>query len=149
MNDQTSILNSDLEDLSFLIGYWRIELLFTNNTDNKAIGKVKFDWFEEGAFMVIHTGAKESGMPFSICIIGKDNSQKDYTCLYIDNRKVSRIYHMSFRNNEWKQWREQPGFHQRFVGKINDAKTKITAYWEKSVDGISWEHDFNIDYIKE
>lgn len=148
MNEKEKILNAELEDLAFLIGEWKIELIFPSQPDKIFVGNVKFDWFEEGAFLIIYTGSKGSGMPFSICIIGKDNAKDDYSCLYIDDRRVSRIYQMSFHNNEWKQWRDQSGFYQRFTGKINESKKRIIAFWEKSANGTNWQLDFNINYIK-
>jgi hypothetical protein len=46
----------------------------------------------------------------------------------------------------WKQWRQAPGFFQRFTGAISADGNTISASWEKSSDGSTWQHDFNLTY---
>ena len=55
---------------------------------------------------------------------------------------------MSFSDRLWKLWRQAPGFSQRFEGKISDDGETISARWEKSGDGLEWEHDFDVTYIR-
>ena len=45
-------------------------------------------------------------------------------------------------------WRDSPKFSQRFEGRFSKDKRTITAYWEKSLDGKKWEHDFDLRYTK-
>ena len=68
--------------------------------------------------------------------------------LYHDDRAVSRLYQMSLADGIWKMWRNSPGFSQRLEGQFNPAGDVITARWEKSVDGSTWEHDFDLTYTK-
>jgi len=68
--------------------------------------------------------------------------------LYYDTRKVSRVYEMSFSDGIWKMWRNSPDFSQRFKGKFSDDGNSIVAYWEKSSDGSTWEHDFDVTYTR-
>ena len=72
----------------------------------------------------------------------------DYTVLYYDAQSVSRIYEMSFSESEWKMWRNSPNFSQRYEGQISKDGNTIAARWEKSSDGTTWEHDFNITYTR-
>lgn len=82
-------------------------------------------------------------------IIGRDDTSDEYTVLYFDKRAVSRVYQMSFADSEWKIWRHEPKFYQRFVGKVSEDKKTVSAYWEKSLDdGKKWEHDFDITYTR-
>jgi hypothetical protein len=69
-----------------------------------------------------------------------------YTALYFDDRGVSRIYQMSLEGRQWKEWRHAPGFSQRFAGTISADGNIISASWEKSSDGTTWQHDFNLTY---
>jgi hypothetical protein len=55
---------------------------------------------------------------------------------------------MSFGANVWKIWREAPGFSQRFSATLSDDGTLIMGTWEKSPDGTSWEHDFDLTYTR-
>ncbi len=55
---------------------------------------------------------------------------------------------MSFSGNLWKLWRHSPGFSQRFEGRISKDGNTITAEWEKSNDGRTWEHDFDVTYTR-
>lgn len=74
-------------------------------------------------------------------ITGRDESHDSYCMLHYDSRGVSRIYQLSLNGGVWQIWREAPGFSQRFTG-------TISGYWEKSHDGATWEHDFDLTYIR-
>jgi hypothetical protein len=39
-------------------------------------------------------------------------------------------------------------FSQRFSGTLSDDGRTITGAWETAHDGTTWEHDFNLTYIK-
>jgi hypothetical protein len=45
-------------------------------------------------------------------------------------------------------WRDAPGFSQRFTGTISQDGSSIRAAWQKSPDGSSWEHDFDLIYAR-
>ena len=143
--------NPALVQLEVLAGDWDMELSnasFLPDPSVTATGQASFEWIEDGAFLVLYMGEKPPGVPDAIWLIGRDESNPNYTVLYYDSRKVSRIYEMSFLNGEWKMWRNSPGFSQRYTGKLSKDGNTITASWEKSVDGKNWEHDFNITYAR-
>ena len=143
-----SIANPALSDLDVLIGEWDVGLSFPVDPPGTVRGHASCAWLEDGAFFIMRMGAKTAGPPYSISIIGRDDSAKTYTMLYLDDRGVSRVYQMSLGNGEWKQWREAPGFSQRFTGRFSADGNTSTAYWEKSKDGVSWEHDFDLTYTR-
>jgi hypothetical protein len=58
------------------------------------------------------------------------------------------VYQMGFNAPEWTMWREAPGFHQRFFGTLAEDGQSINARWEKSDDGTTWEHDFDMIYTR-
>ena len=111
-------------------------------------GPVSIKWLESGAFLVIHMGGQQGGTPDATWVIGHDGDKPDYQVLYYDNRKVSRVYEMSFSDGTWKMWRNAPGFSQRFEGKFSEDGKVITAEWQNSSDGSTWEHDFDVTYTK-
>lgn len=130
-----------LENLGRLVGKWDVELIFPADPSNKIQGQAAFDWLEGGAFVIEHFGT-------SVWIIGPDDSIETYYVLYHDERGVSRMYQMSLSGGIWKLWRNAPGFSQRFEGKFSEDDNTITAHWEKSFDGSTWEHDFNLTYTR-
>lgn len=137
-----------LKKHDFLIGDWSMELSnasFLPNPRTAITGSVSFEWLEDGDFLVMRQGEKGDGM-WATWLISRDEDSKNYTVLYIDNRRVSRAYDMSFEKDEWKIWRSTPKFSQRFMGKVSKDKKTIKAYWEKSFDGKKWEHDFDLMY---
>jgi len=50
---------------------------------------------------------------------------------------------------DWQMWRTTPDFSQRFDAVIGIDGQAIRGAWRKSLDGgATWEHDFNLDYIR-
>ena len=93
-------------------------------------------------------GSRLGGPPYATWIIGRDEAEKNYRVLYYDDRQVSRVYEMSFASDSWRLWREAPNFSQRFAGEFSRDRKAITASWEMSRDGRTWEHDFNMAYTR-
>jgi hypothetical protein len=53
----------------------------------------------------------------------------------------------------WTLWRDKPDFSpldfaQRYTGTFSDDGQSITGAWEINHDGTTWEHDFDLAYIK-
>jgi hypothetical protein len=140
--------NPSIADLQVLVGEWNIELRFPTDAPGTVMGHASYEWLEDGAFLVMHTGNKRAGTPYSTCIVGRDDPSRPYTMLYFDNRGVSRVYMMSLEGRQWKQWRDNAGFSQRFFGELSDDGNTIHARWEKSSDGNEWTHDFDLIYTR-
>lgn len=143
--------NPSLKHLEILVGDWDMELSnasFLPSSSDTVKGHVSFEWLEGGAFLLMYMGNKPPSTPDAIWLISRDESTSNYTVLYYDTRKVSRVYEMSFSDDTWKIWRNSPGFSQRFEGKFRDDGNIITAYWKKSSDGLTWEHDFDVTYTR-
>ena len=131
-------------------GEWEMQLSnasFLPDPSATIKGNVSFDWLEGGAFLIMRMGDPSSS-PGAIWLINRDESSSDYKVFYYDDRKVSRIYDMSFSDNVWKLWRHSPNFSQHFEGQISNDGNKIMAKWEKSSDGQKWEHDFDVMYTR-
>lgn len=142
---KTNSYNPALKQLAMLVGEWEMELsnaAFLPNPTDTVKGQISFAWVENGAFLCMRMGDD------AFWLINRDDSQADYKVFYYDARSVSRIYEMSFSEHTWKMWRNSPTFSQRYEGKISSDGNTITARWEKSNDGTSWEHDFNITYTR-
>jgi len=145
--------NPALKSLELLVGHWEMEITnaaYLPDPSTKASGQVTFKWIEDGAYLLMRQGGKKSGSSFALWTIQRDESAKEneYVVFYYDDRRVSRIYQMSFGQNEWKIWREAAGFYQRFKGLISQDGETIRATWENSPDGKNWKHDFDITYTR-
>jgi hypothetical protein len=143
-------INPALENIEFLTGAWVMELSnasFLDDPKTVVHGSATFEKLEGGDFLVMRQGAKGEGM-WATWLIGRDEDSPNYTVLYFDNRRISRVYEMSFEKDVWKIWRDAPGFSQRFVGTVSADKKTIKAHWESSKDGKTWEHDFDLVYTR-
>jgi hypothetical protein len=143
--------NPALKDLEIFIGQWEMEIsnaAFLPDRSTRVKGVVSFEWVEDGAFLALRMGGGPSSSPGAVWLIHRDESSSDYQAFYYDDRKVSRIYEMSFADGSWKLWRQSPEFSQRFEGRISSDGNAISAQWEKSSDGLKWKHDFDLTYTR-
>lgn len=142
--------NPALKPLEFLIGTWQMVISnarFLPDPSAMVRGESRFKWIEGGDFLALRQGNR-SKPPYATWIIGRDDTTKDYSVLYFDDRRVSRLYHMSFEAGEWRLWRDAPRFFQRFKGKVSRDRNTIRGSWEMSRDGSKWEHDFDLTYTR-
>ena len=143
--------NPALDQLAPFIGEWTIEITnMSFDQDRSAVirGHSSFDWLGGGAFLRQQSEIANPDFPRSTAVIGPDEGAETYRMLYYDSRGVSRIYRMSLSGGIWTLWRDFPGFSQRYQGTFSEDGRTITAYWERSTDGSTWEHDFDLTYTK-
>jgi hypothetical protein len=141
-----------LTELLPLLGTWRLVLWggsFLPNPDERVdAGLVRFEWIEDGAALAMRQGGEDDAPPAARMLIGRDQDEDRYTVLYSDARGVSRVYRMNFASGQWQLWRDNPSFAQRFQAMLSEDGTRMTGHWEKSFDGGTWEHDFNVEYTR-
>ncbi len=143
--------NPALETVEGLVGNWEMELshaAFLPDPSATVKGRVSFAWVQDGAFILLRMGDEPPSPPNAIWLIGRDETAPNYTVLYYDARKVSRVYEMSFADGVWKMWREAPGFWQHYEGTVSADGHLVTGRWQKSADGTTWEHDFDVTYTR-
>jgi hypothetical protein len=140
--DFASTYNPSLAALAPLVGRWRMELS-GGSFESPVNGLSEFEWIEGGAAFVMRQGSA------AIWIVGRDETEVNYRVHYADDRGVSRHYEMTLVGRDWQMWRITPEFSQRFEGAIESDRQSIRGAWKKSFDlGVTWEHDFNIDYSR-
>ncbi len=139
--------NPALKDLDVMVGEWN---MLGNHPmiPNPVKGHSSFGWLEDGAFFYWRPSYLQPGPPSGIAIIGRDDSEGNYSMLYFDERGVARIYEMSFKGKTWKLWRISPGFSQRMSGKMSDDLNTIDLHGEKSSDGVHWEQDLDLTFTR-
>jgi hypothetical protein len=85
----------------------------------------------------------------SSMMLGADDRSGTYACLYADSRGVHRIYEMTLDERDWRMSGQAgPEFFQRFIGAFSDDGSRIDGRWERSVDGETWELDFEGTYTR-
>ena len=132
-----------------LTGRWSTEALAEGRSLGR--GTALFDWIEDGAFLRVRVdsvGGDPAWMAAapasSTCYIGLDDTHQSFTMLYSDARDVFRVYRTSLVDGVWRQWRESPGFDQRFTGVLDGER--IVGFWETSEDARTWRKDFDLVY---
>jgi hypothetical protein len=142
------IPNPALEPFSILIGNWKTTGTHGLVPDAILHGHTSFEWLENGTFLMMRSEINDSRFPSAIAIFGSDDSEAEYYMLTFDERGISRKYEVTLRENIWKWWRNAPGFFQRYEGTIVDGGNMIIGKGELSKDGLSWEKDLDLTYIR-
>lgn len=150
--------------LDVLVGTWDQEATFEAGyfgpgSDAVTLGgaQTTFTWLDGGFFLIQRMRVDNPDAPNGITIIGAglspypDDAATEPGPLaqhYYDSRGAARVYQMSLDDGVWKLWRTAPGFSQRFSGTLAPDGRTIQGAWEKSRDGVTWEHDFRLTYSK-
>jgi hypothetical protein len=137
-----------MQALSVLIGRWDMALQFPTNPPGELSGCALFEWMDGGAFLIMRSEIQDNAAPTSMSIIGCDDASGAYSMLYSDDRGVSRIYAMTYKDRAWSLNGKPNQSFQRFRAKVDEDGRCIRGSWEKSQDGQSWEHDFSLTYRK-
>ncbi len=147
----TEMANPALAEVAFLVGDWGMALSgasFLPDKDQVVHRRVEIRPTEEGSLLAMRQGVQPPNPPAATWIIGRDESLDGYTILYTDSRGVSRVYQMTLSNRQWRIWRENPEFSQRFEATISADHDQIVGRWEKRTPSGEWEHDFNVSYTR-
>jgi hypothetical protein len=143
-----------LEPLTPLVGEWRLLAAFGDEPPADVGARVTFEWLPGGRFLGQRWEVPIPEAPDGIAIIGPDPRREgSYLQHYFDSRGVARVYRMSLEGGVWKLWRDEPDlspldFSQRFTGTFSNDGQTIAGAWEICHDGTTWEHDFDLTYVK-
>src|SRR5215217_7842893 len=135
VNHEAAKPNPALEPLRVLVGTWSTVGTHPLVPGTTFHGRTTFDWIAGGAFLIMHSQIDEEGIPSGIAVFGTDDTTKECSMLYFDERGVSRRYEVSVQDSLWKWWRNAPGFSQRFIGTITADGRTIIGRGEMSRDG--------------
>lgn len=140
--------STPLERLNVLVGEWNVAVPDPVDPSAMVGGRTTFAWLEDQSFLIERSTVDRPEYPDGVSIIGCDDTTGQIVQSYTDSRGVYRIYQMSLDGGLWKLWREAPGFFQRFTATLSADGGTMTGAWEKSSDGVTWEHDFDLTYMK-
>ena len=150
-----TVSNGDaLQALKPLVGEWSILAGFGDTPPADIGARVRFEWLPGERFLVQRWEVPVPEAPDGIAIIGADpETEGNYLQHYFDSRGVARVYRMSLEDGVWKLWRDRPDlspldFSQRYEGAFSADGKSIEGRWEICHDGETWEHDFDLTYIR-
>jgi hypothetical protein len=135
--------NPAVDALDLLTGDWTLTLTnawFLDTLDVRQSGRATARWLGEG---FVELEAELGGEPTWHFVFGRSDADEQLVALYHDPRPTSRLFHMTFAGGEWRMWREDRDFHQRFVAIVTPAR--IDGHWDASEDrGATWRKDFDL-----
>jgi len=140
------IPNPALKKFDALIGEWRWEGSHPMLPRVTLNGRTSFEWLEGGAFVIMRSSNDEGKIPTGVALFGSDDTAHELYMLYFDERKVSRMQHVSFEGNVLKWWRDSPEFSQRNTLTFSPDGKTIVSKGEMSREGGSWEGDLSMTY---
>jgi hypothetical protein len=147
IGSEAAIPNPALRPLAFLIGEWRTEGSHPMLPGKLLHGRASFAWSDGGAFLVMRSEIDEPEVPSGIAVLGTDDDSKECSMLYFDERGVSRRYIVALRSDEWRWWRDTPGFAQRFHARLVDGGRQMVGQGEMN-RGDGWEPDLQLTYTR-
>ncbi|QIS04129.1 hypothetical protein F5X71_18940 [Nocardia brasiliensis] len=143
-----------LDRLEPLVGRWQVEVSFAAGffgpgtpavTDRS--GTTTFEWMKTKRFVIERSVIEHPAAPDTIVIIGLGQNAT-FVRHHYDSRGVSRTYQMTLDHGVLRTWRMEPGFSQQYSGTFSADGNQITGAWQKSADGLAWEHDFDLTYYR-
>jgi hypothetical protein len=138
------VRNEAIEQLGDLVGDWKLTMTdawFLESPEVEVEGSATIEWLGD-AFLQLRASL---GMDHGTWhwVIGRSDAHERYKLLYHDERGVCRLFDMTFADGQWTLSREDPDFHQRFIGSVEGDR--IAGRWEASEDrGTTWRKDFDL-----
>jgi hypothetical protein len=116
-------------------------------------GRVVFEWMTGEQFLIQCWDVPVPEAPDGLAIIGFDEGRGTFLQHYFDSRGIACVYAMRLEDGLWTLRREAPDFSpldfaQRYTGSFSDDGTTIVGRWEIAHDGSTWEHDFDLTYVR-
>lgn len=134
------------------VGEWTLQIAFPGSPPMEG-GRVTFEWMKGKRFLVERWEVPVPEAPDGLAVIGFDEGRGTFLQHYFDSRGVARVYTMSLENGVWKLWRTEPDFSpldfaQRYTGTFSGDGATIAGTWEIAHDGVTWEKDFDLSYLR-
>ena len=138
--------------LERFIGEWTMRVVFPGAPPLEG-GRVVFEWMTGERFLIQRWEVPVPEAPDGLALIGFDAGRGTLLQHYFDSRGIARVYTMNLEDRIWTLRRDTPDFSplefaQRFTGRFSDDGATIAGRWEIAHDGVTWEHDFDLTYLR-
>jgi hypothetical protein len=130
-----------------LLGEWKLTMTnawFWDDPSAVIMGSATIEWFND-AFLTMRWDFE--GEQPAWWVFGRNDARDEFVALSNDERGVLRVFDMTFdgAGGEWLMSREDPDFHQRFVGIVASDGNRIDTHPDASEDeGRTWRKDFDL-----
>src|SRR3954451_6165801 len=138
--------NPELETLTPLIGQWRTTGTHPLVPGTTFHGRTSFEWFENGAFVLMRSETGEPEIPSAVAIIGSDDAAGTLTMIYFDERDISRRYTVEVTEGQVRWHRDEAGSARALVLSTAADGGRLEGRGKMSRDGGPWEGDLQLDY---
>ena len=141
---QSPIPHPELQGWQRFVGRWVTQATHPLLPGTAVRGQATFEWLDGRRFLILRWRYDHPEIPDAIAIIGVTDGQ--LSMHYFDHRGVYRVYSVSLEEDQWRFWRDAPGFSQRFTGVLSDDGDAITGQGQLSLDKSGWKDDLAITY---
>ena len=138
---------AELAPLTALVGDWRLQGALPGDGAPTIRGSASFAWLDGERFLVQRWHVEPPEFPDGIAIIGADGAG-GLVQHYFDARGIARRYALTVDAEGLRLERDDEDFAQRYTGRFEDSGARIAGRWERCDDGVTWEHDFDLDYVR-
>jgi len=136
---------SRLAPMKALLGEWTTEMTHPAIPDTVVQGRCSFSWLEGEQFLLQRSVAEHPDFPDSLSVLGVTDGEQ--TLHYFDSRGVFRVYSWAFdEDGSWRIWRDEPGFDQRFRGRVENGGDTLAGLWQMRREDGAWKDDVEITF---
>jgi hypothetical protein len=140
--------NAQLERLAeVFVGDWTLTITnrwWLEDPSTVTSGTAVCAWLGD-AFLRLQ--AELDGEPTWDFVFGRNDARDEFTALYHDERSVLRVFAVTLDGDDWAMTREDPDFHQRFVGRV-DGDRLVTRTEASDDQGATWRKDFDLVFTR-
>ena len=109
-------------------------------------GTATFEWLPGERFLLWRTHMEHEQVPDGLFVIGPTEDGDGLAGEYFDSRGVRRTYQCAVDAGEWRMWRDEPGFRQRFTVRIDPQRFEMVT--ELARDDEAFERDLVAVYSR-
>jgi hypothetical protein len=127
-----------------LIGRWDTQGSHPLLPGDDITGHAVFEWLDGHKFLLWRAHYDHPQIPDALAVLGPVDDQPRMH--YFDARGVHRVYQIDAEGNQWRYWRDDPGFQQSFTGTFSVDGDTITGQGRMNRDDAGWEDDLALTY---
>jgi hypothetical protein len=127
-----------------LVGSWNTQGSHPLLPGEDITGQATFEWLDGHKFLIWRSHYEHPQIPDAIAVIGSIDDQ--LLMHYFDFRGIHRVYEVAFDDNQWRYWRDDPGFQQSFTATFSDDGDTMAGQGRMNRDDAGWEDDLALTY---
>lgn len=127
-----------------LVGRWNTQGSHPLLPGEGIAGQATFEWLDGHTFLIWRSHFDHPHIPDAISVIGFIDDQ--LLMHYFDRRGVHRVYEVAVDGDQWRYWRNDPGFQQSFTAEFGGDGDTMTGRGRMNRDDAGWEDDLSLDY---